>query len=93
MPGQHTEAVKHERSQILSELNRKNKRAFEDRHIEGGKTKELLLEDLERINGREYISGYTREYIKAYAEAGRGSAGDIVTGRIVRNGNGDIMIK
>ncbi len=92
MPGQHTETVKHERSQILSELNRKNKRIFEDRHIKSGKIKELLLEDIERIDGREYISGYTREYIKAYVEIGRGHAGDIVTGQIIRNGNGDIIL-
>ena len=92
MPGQHTEAVKHERAQVLSELNGKNKRIFEDRHIESGKTKELLLEDTENINGRAYFSGYTREYIKAYAGTCRGSAGDIVTGNIIRNENGDIIL-
>lgn len=92
MPGQHTDAVKHERAQVLSELNRKNKRIFEDRHIESGKTKELLLEDTEKINDRAYFSGYTREYIKAYAETERGSAGDIVTGNIIRNENGDIIL-
>ena len=85
MEGQLTEAVKHDRSLKLMEINRKAKLAFEDRHIAGRGNAEVLFEDEEKIGGKVWRTGYTREYIKAYGDAGIFNAGDIAEGSLKRS--------
>ena len=87
MEGQLTEAVKHERSLRLLDINKKKKREFEDRHIADGKTVEVLFEDVEEIGERPCRTGYTREYIKVYDESGFRNAGDTAEGTMERQGD------
>lgn len=91
MSGQITEAVKHDRSSQLLDLNKKKKRAFEDKHIQTGKLSEVLFEDIEEIMGRQSRTGYTREYIKVYDGNGEYGAGDIAKGILKRHGNAVIF--
>jgi len=63
MEGQLTEAVKARRSDVLLKINRENKRDYMSRHIDG-KEYELLLEEEEMIDGKPYMTGYTKEYIR-----------------------------
>lgn len=86
MDGQLSEKVKHERSAALSEINKAQKRIFEDRHISKGAVYEILFEDTEEVNGRRYRVGYTREYIKVYGDAAEYDMGEIAAGRIKRQG-------
>ena len=87
MSGQITEEVKHERSSRLLYLNKTKKREFEDRHIMNGKLPEVLFEDMEEVRGKQFRTGYTREYIKVYDESGKYHAGDIVNGTMERQGD------
>lgn len=91
MSGQITEAVKHDRSSKLLNLNKTKKRAFEDRHIKEGQLSEVLFEDTEEIRGKQCRTGYTREYIKVYDENAVYDAGDIAKGLLKRQGNAVIF--
>ncbi len=79
MPGQVPEQVKNERSEALIALGEENRCAFEREHA--GKRAEVLLEEPLKIGGRNYYTGYTREYIRAAVpvEDGRNQ---IVTGSL-----------
>ncbi|MBQ8956218.1 MAG: tRNA (N(6)-L-threonylcarbamoyladenosine(37)-C(2))-methylthiotransferase MtaB [Lachnospiraceae bacterium] len=90
MEGQLPEKVKHERSNVLLEINKRKKSEFEDRHISERAVSEVLFEDTEDIAGKTYRTGYTREYIKVCAAGDRYHAGDIATGTIRRQS--DIII-
>ena len=61
MDGQISEEIKTERSKVLQELNKRNKKAYEDSFK--GKTAEVLFEEKTVIDGREYYTGHTREYL------------------------------
>lgn len=62
MDGQLTDKIKSQRSNILSELDKANRNDFAGYYI--GKTVEILLEDMEEIDGKSYMVGYTPEYVK-----------------------------
>ena len=87
MKGQLPEAVKHERSLRLMEINEKNKRAYEDRHIDKRDIVEVLFEDTEEKCKRIWRTGYTREYIMVYDGSGMHQAGDIAVGNMERQGD------
>ena len=87
MEGQLSEKIKHERSSVLLEINKKQKRIFEDRHIAAGANHEVLFEDVEEVDGRSFRAGYTGEYIKVYGNAADHGMGEIAAGRIRRQGN------
>ena len=87
MEGQLSEKIKHERSSVLLEINKKQKRIFEDRHIAAGANHEVLFEDVEEVDGRSFRAGYTGEYIKVYGNAADHDMGEIAAGRIRRQGN------
>ena len=92
MPGQLPEKVKHQRSSVLMELCREGRRTFEDRHIASGEEAEVLLEDTEKRGKGVFRTGYTREYIKVYADPLSTKEGEILKGHMERNKSGDIII-
>ncbi len=80
MPGQIPEPVKEERSRRLIALGDENRRAFEARHA--GQEAEVLFEEKCTIGGREYFTGYTKEYIRAAVPADRDYENVLLTGRL-----------
>ncbi len=62
MPGQLTEAQKAERSDRLEAVERRLSETFRSDRI--GSTSEVLFEEYQQIDGRQYLVGHTREYIK-----------------------------
>ena len=62
MDGQIDEQVKTARSAVMIELDRKKRKAYEQRFI--GKTVEVLVEEDAEINGKNVQTGHTKEYIK-----------------------------
>ncbi|MDD2958895.1 MAG: tRNA (N(6)-L-threonylcarbamoyladenosine(37)-C(2))-methylthiotransferase MtaB [Lachnospiraceae bacterium] len=90
MPDQITEAVKGQRSDVLLELNRKNKGLYEESRL--GRKCEILLEEKSEIAGNTCFTGYTREYIKAAVLAEGHGTNEIITGRLVKDGDGNIFI-
>ncbi len=69
MPDQVPETVKNERSALLIELGEENRRRFEEKHL--GRETQVLFEEKITLEGKEYYTGYTREYIKAALPANR----------------------
>lgn len=90
MDGQITEAVKAARSAQLLLLEEQ----MSARYREGftGRTAEALLEEPFVYNGKEYMSGYTKEYVKIAAETGKNRANTFIRGKITGHLTGDIYL-
>lgn len=62
MPGQHTDKVKSERSRILMGEAAVRTEKYMSYYI--GKRVSVLAEDIEEIEGKKYMVGYTPQYVK-----------------------------
>lgn len=62
MEGQVDEKVKTQRSAILLELENKMSKEYRQQHI--GKTEEVLIEEIVSENGKDYLIGFTPDYIR-----------------------------
>ena len=80
MPDQIPESEKGVRSDRLIELGEKNRALFEMQYI--GQNTEVLFEEINVIDGKEYFVGYTKEYIKAAISADRDYENALVQGTI-----------
>ena len=69
MPDQVDEQVKAFRSERLIALGEENRLAFEESWM--GREAEILFEEKNTIAGKEYFTGYTKEYIRAAVLATR----------------------
>lgn len=78
MPDQVDEQVKAFRSERLIALGEKNRLAFEESWM--GREAEILFEEKNTIAGKEYFTGYTKEYIRAAVLADRDYANETVRG-------------
>lgn len=75
MPGQLTEKVKSERSDVLEELEKEMTRNFREYYI--GKEEAVLFEEEKEIDGKTYMVGHTKEYVKVALEVGSENASTI----------------
>lgn len=78
MPDQVDEQVKAFRSERLIALGEENRLAFEKSWM--GREAEILFEEKNTIAGKEYFTGYTKEYIRAAVLADRDYANETVRG-------------
>lgn len=78
MPGQLTEKEKSARSEKLISDADKRSKAFREYYI--GKETEVLLEEPFEHNGKKYMIGHTREYVKVVTEVSEELAGSIIKG-------------
>jgi threonylcarbamoyladenosine tRNA methylthiotransferase MtaB len=62
MEGQLTESVKKERSRVLLELEKKQSKAYRESFL--GQEEEVLLEEEKEIEGKLYMTGHTKRYVK-----------------------------
>lgn len=62
MEGQVDEKVKTQRSAILLELENKMSKEYRQQHI--GKTEEVLIEEIVSENAKDYLMGFTPDYIR-----------------------------
>lgn len=65
MPDQLTEQVKKERSRILIALGKEHQREYMEQFL--GQEKEVLFEEQQTVEGQEYWTGHTMEYLKIAA--------------------------
>jgi len=79
LPDQVPDQVKAARSDVLLSLERQQSRQY--RASFAGKELEVLTEEQAVIDGKPYMTGHTREYIKAALPGTEGAANRIVTGR------------
>lgn len=83
MDGQLTESVKAQRSEIFLKLNEQRETEYERGMI--GKELEILLEEETELDGRHFLLGHSREYIKTVVEKKEGlKINDLVKARAVR---------
>ena len=78
MPDQVDEQVKAFRSERLIALGEENRMAFDESWM--GREAEILFEEKNTIAGKEYFTGYTKEYIRAAVLADRDYANETVRG-------------
>ncbi len=78
MPDQVDQQVKAFRSERLIALGEENRLAFEESWM--GREAEILFEEKNTIAGKEYFTGYTKEYIRATVLADRDYANETVRG-------------
>lgn len=78
MPDQVDEQVKAFRSERLIALGEENRLAFEESWM--GRGAEILFEEKNTIAGKEYFTGYTKEYIRAAVLADHDYANETVRG-------------
>lgn len=78
MPDQVDEQVKAFRSERLIALGEENRLAFEESWM--GREAEILFEEKNTIAGKEYFTGYTKEYIRAAVLADRDYVNETVRG-------------
>lgn len=78
MEGQVEESVKASRSDRLLELGAAMSLEYRKSFL--GQEKEVLMEEKTVAGGREYLTGYTREYVKAAIPWDEGLKGKLVTG-------------
>lgn len=76
MENQVSEKKKAERSAVLFALEKEQSRKYREYWL--GKTVEILLEDTVILEGTEYRTGHTREYVKALVLAENTSENEIV---------------
>ncbi len=66
MPGQVPEQIKTLRSSELLELERRQSKEFRRKYI--GREAEVLLEENKKIQGKNFLVGHTRDYVKVAVE-------------------------
>lgn len=90
MPDQVDEKIKAERSNELIALNKKHKTDFMKYYI--GRNTEILVEEKCEINGEEYQTGYTKEYVKVAVKSDKDLSNTIIEGKIEKFLTDDIML-
>lgn len=80
MPEQIPEPVKAKRSDILMELERQMSTHYRERFF--GMEKEILLEESLTADGQQYMTGHTREYVKAAVPWEEDGRNKMVTGLV-----------
>ena len=81
MPDQLTDKEKSKRSGILLKGDERNRNDFAKWYV--GKRVEILLEDMEEINGSEYMVGYTKNYVKCAVTLPEGESAAAMEGKII----------
>lgn len=79
MKDQVKDEIKTERSNILLSLEREQSRRFRQHFI--GRTVEVLMEELAVIDGKSYMTGHTKEYVKVALETQENLSNRMITGR------------
>lgn len=90
MMGQLTESQKGERSDVLLKLDAQMSLAY--RKSFQGEEKEVLMEEKTVIDGKEYLVGHTREYVKAAIPWEEGKKGAMVTGTMASMLNDEVYL-
>lgn len=80
MPDQIPESVKAERSDRLIALGECNRSLFEQQYL--GDTVDILFEERITVDGRDYYTGYTKQYIRVAVPADADYENQILTGTL-----------
>lgn len=90
MPGQVEEPVKAERSETFIKLGNKMSLEFRKRCI--GKRTQVLMEEKVTVDGRDFLAGYTGEYVKAAIAYDETKKGCFVNGILTGFLNDEVLL-
>ncbi len=90
MTGQVEEAVKHARSARLLQLDAEMSLAYRKQFL--GETREVLFEEKIVVDGKEYLVGHTKEYLKAAIPWDEAQKGRILRGRLEKMLNQELFL-
>ncbi len=90
MPNQVDEQVKTRRSAELIDLDHRMSKEYRDFYLDSQRT--ALIEEKVTIEGKEYYTGYTMEYVKVAVESEADLVNQIVRGKIVKEIANDIYL-
>lgn len=80
MPDQHTEKTKSVRSEKLIADANKRSREFREYYI--GKEVDIIVEEPLELNGKKYMTGYTKEYVRVVFDGDEGMCGSVFRGTV-----------
>ncbi len=89
MKEQIIEAVKTKRSAVLLEMEARKSKEYRSRFV--GKTVPVLFEESKEIQGKTYMLGHTREYVKAAVETDENLTNQIVDVQLTEFLTDDIL--
>ncbi|HJA70508.1 MAG TPA: tRNA (N(6)-L-threonylcarbamoyladenosine(37)-C(2))-methylthiotransferase MtaB [Candidatus Lachnoclostridium stercoravium] len=84
------EQIKAERSDRLLTLEKDMSKSYRESFL--GKNLEILLEDRVLVDGKTYLTGHTKEYVKAAVPCDIGKKGGFVTGKAERFLTDEILL-
>lgn len=90
MPDQVPEPVKTERSGVLLSLEKIMSLEYRKQFL--GKMTEVLMEEEFEWDGRRYMIGYTKEYVKAAVPFEEGLKGAMVCGTLTEMVNDEVIL-
>ncbi|MCI5596356.1 MAG: tRNA (N(6)-L-threonylcarbamoyladenosine(37)-C(2))-methylthiotransferase MtaB [Lachnospiraceae bacterium] len=90
MPNQVPEQIKTLRSNVLLELSRKNQAEYEKKWI--GKEEEILAEEISEQDGKTYLTGHTKRYVKVGIENQKNMSGQLVKVKITGQKEGNMLL-
>lgn len=90
MPDQVPEQIKTIRSDILLELEKKMSEEYRRQFL--GMKKEILLEEETKINGKSYMIGHTKEYVKAVIPRENGEKNQMAEGILTEMVTPEILL-
>ncbi len=90
MPDQVPDRIKTQRSNVLLEMEKEHSHTYREQFM--GKEIEILFEEPAVIEGKRYMTGHTREYIKAAVQTEEDLSNQILQKRAVGFLNGDIIL-
>ena len=90
LDGQLTDKEKSARSEILIKDSEVRSKEFRKYYI--GKEVEILFEEFIELNGEQYLTGYTREYVKVvYKSSDSSKVNEIFVGKVIGFIDNEIM--
>lgn len=89
MPNQVSEQTKTVRSNVLLEMTAKHKDAYENLWM--GQEEEILAEEFALIDGKEYLVGHTKRYVKVAIDTREDRKGELIKVRIIGKMDGNIL--
>lgn len=90
MPNQVPEQIKTVRSNVLLELSKKNQAEYEKKWI--GKEEEILAEEISEQEGKTYLTGHTKRYVKVGIENQKNMSGQLVKVKITGQKEGNMLL-
>ena len=90
MDNQIPEDIKSRRSGELIELGERMSKEFREYYID--KTVKALMEESVEIDGEQYYTGYTKEYVKVAVKTKKNLSNQFVEGKIIRSLTEDVFL-